>query len=115
MSGPVFLGGERLCLRLVYPENYEFMIQNLNNPRIRHQGYESVRTPVSSHDIAVKRDAEDYHMFLACRDESPVGSVSLKDIDLRGAQGRSRVLDLARRAREWLRHGSGRPLSHACL
>lgn len=84
MPGPVFLEGERLRLHTVRPEDYEFVVHNLNDPKIRHGGYESVRTPVSTDDVAAKVESEDYHMFLACREDVPVGSVSLKDIDLEG-------------------------------
>jgi RimJ/RimL family protein N-acetyltransferase len=42
------------------------------------------KSPVTEADIEQKLDDDTYHMFLICRGETPVGSVALKDIDLKG-------------------------------
>lgn len=84
MPGPVFLEGEEIILRTVQPEDYEYLIRNLNNPKVRHAGYETVRAPVSGDDIVAKVEASNHHMFLACREGEPVGSTSIKNIDLEG-------------------------------
>lgn len=84
MPGPVFLVGEQVTLRTVQPENYEFLVRNLNDPKVRHAGYETVRAPVSEDDIATKVKSDDRHIFLVCREGTPVGSTSLKNIDLEG-------------------------------
>lgn len=84
MPGPVFLDGERVNLRTVTEADYEFVVRVLNDPRIRHGGYETYRSPVSKADVAAKVDADDSHVFLVCRAETPVGSVALKRIDLEG-------------------------------
>ena len=84
MSGPLFLEGEQVTLRTVQPEDYEFLVRNLNDPKLRHAGYETVRTPVSEDNIVTKVEANNYHIFLVCQEETPVGSTSIKDIDLEG-------------------------------
>lgn len=84
MPGPVFLDGERLALRTVRPADHEFIARNLNSPNVRHEGYQDVRTPVSEDDVAATVERDDTHVFLACRGETPVGSTSLKRIDLEG-------------------------------
>ena len=84
MPGPVFLEGEQVTLRAVQPEDYEFLVRNLNNPKLRHAGYETVRAPVSEDDIAAKIEVGNHHLFLVCHDGSPVGCASIKDIDLEG-------------------------------
>jgi RimJ/RimL family protein N-acetyltransferase len=84
MPGPLFLAGKRLALRTVQPADYDFIVRTLNNPAVRHGGYEGYRTPVSEDDIVAKVETDDRHMFLACREEVPIGSVSLKHIDFEG-------------------------------
>lgn len=73
-----------MTLRTVQPEDYEFLVRNLNDPKVRHAGYETVRAPVSEDDIATKVEAGNYQIFLVCQEGAPVGSVSIKDIDLEG-------------------------------
>lgn len=84
MPGPVFLDGEQVTLRTVQPADYEFFVRNLNDPKVRHAGYESVRAPVSEDDIATRVESSDNHMFLVSHEGTPVGSTSIKDIDLEG-------------------------------
>lgn len=84
MPGPVFLEGEQVTLHTVQPEDYEFLVRNLNNPKVRHAGYETVRAPVFEDDIVTKVDASNHHIFLASREGEPVGSASIKNIDLEG-------------------------------
>jgi RimJ/RimL family protein N-acetyltransferase len=84
MPGPVFLEGERVTLRTVQRADFEFMIRVLNDPEIRHGGYETYKSPVSEADIGQKLDSDTYHMFLVCREETPIGGVALKHIDLEG-------------------------------
>lgn len=84
MPGPVFLEGERVTLRTVQPADYGFIVANLNDPEVRYGGYETVRGPVSAADIEARYEADDHHPFLVCREETPVGSTSLKHIDLEG-------------------------------
>lgn len=84
MPGPVFLAGERVTLRTVQPVDFDFILRVLNDPEIRHGGYETYESPINEADIEQKLDDDTYHMFLVCRGETPVGSVALKDIDLKG-------------------------------
>lgn len=85
MPGPVFLEGERLSLRTVTPDDYEYVARQLTNPEMRHGGFEDIRTPLTSEDVAgIVEETDDFHMFLACREESPVGSAFLVDVDLEG-------------------------------
>lgn len=84
MPGPVFLEGEQVTLRTVQPEDHGFLVRNLNDPTVRHAGYETVRAPVSEDDVATEVESDDSHTFLVCREETRVGSASIKDIDLRG-------------------------------
>lgn len=84
MPGPVFLDGEQVTLRTVQPEDHEFLVRNLNDPTVRHAGFETIRAPVSEDDVATRVESGDSHTFLVCREGTPVGSASIKDIDLRG-------------------------------
>lgn len=84
MPGAVFLEGDQVTLRTVQHEDYEFLVRNLNDPKVRHAGYETVRAPVSEEAVATKVESDDSHIFLVCRDKTRVGSASIKDIDLRG-------------------------------
>jgi RimJ/RimL family protein N-acetyltransferase len=84
MPGPVFLKGEQVSLRTVQPEDYEFLVSNLNDPKVRHTGYETVRTPVFKDDLVTKVEAHNHHIFLICQEGTPVGSASIKNIDLEG-------------------------------
>ncbi|MFC6764802.1 GNAT family N-acetyltransferase [Natrinema soli] len=84
MPGPVFLEGERVTLRTVQSEDHEFLVRNLNDPKIRHGGYETVRAPVSKDDIVTKVESDDSHTFLVCLEGTPIGSASIKGIDQEG-------------------------------
>lgn len=84
MPGAVFLDGDHVTLRTVQPGDYEFLVRNLNDPKVRHAGYETVRAPVSEDDLATKVESDDTHTFLVSRERTPVGSASIKNIDLRG-------------------------------
>lgn len=84
MPGPVFLEGDRLTLRTVRPEDYEFVARHFTEPSMRHGGFEDIRTPVTPDGVAARVEADDFHMFLACREGTPVGSAFLVDVDLEG-------------------------------
>lgn len=85
MPGHVFLKGERLSLRTVTPDDYEYVARHMTEPEMRHEGFEDIRTPYTTDDVAAfVKEAEDFHMFLACQEESPVGSSFLVDVDLEG-------------------------------
>lgn len=84
MPGPVYLEGERVTLCTVQPEDYEFFVRNLNDPKVRHAGYETVRAPFYEEDIATEVESEDSHIFLVCHEGAPVGSASIKGIDREG-------------------------------
>ncbi|MFD1514236.1 GNAT family N-acetyltransferase [Halomarina rubra] len=84
MPGPVFLDDGRVELRTVREADYEFVLRVLNDPRIRHNGYETYRSPVDESDVAASVEAADRHTFLVCTDGTPVGSVALKNVDLEG-------------------------------
>ncbi|WP_169802695.1 GNAT family N-acetyltransferase [Halalkalicoccus paucihalophilus] len=75
-----------MTLRTVQSEDYEFLARNLNDPQVRHAGYETIRAPVSEEDIATNIESDDCHTFLVCRKGDPVGSASIKDIDLEGSK-----------------------------
>lgn len=85
MPGPIFLEGERLTLRTVRPEDYGFVARHFTKPSMRHGAFEDIHTPITEDDVAARvEEADDFHMFLACRDEAPVGSAFLVDVDLEG-------------------------------
>lgn len=83
MPGPIFLEGDRVTLRTVRPEDYAFVARHFTNPWMRHGAFEDIHTPVTEEGVAVRvEEADDFHMFLACRDEAPIGSAFLVDVDL---------------------------------
>lgn len=85
MPGPVFLEGERLNLCTIRPDDYAFIVEHVNDPTVRHGGFEDIRTPVTEDDLArIVEEADDRHTFLACRGETPVGSSFLVDVDTEG-------------------------------
>lgn len=85
MPGPVFLEGERVTLRPVRPEEYAFVARHFTNPWMRHGAFEDIHTPLTEDDVAARvEEADDFHMFLVCRDETPIGSVFLVHVDLEG-------------------------------
>lgn len=81
MPGAVFLEGDRVTLRTVLSEDYEFMARHFTNPSMRHGALEDIRTPTTPGDIASIVESDDHHLFLACTSEEPVGSVFLVDVD----------------------------------
>lgn len=85
MPGPVFLEGDQLDLRTVISEDYEFIARHFTEPSMRHGGFEDIRTPVTPEDIGgIVEETEDFHLYLACQEETPVGSAFLVDVDLEG-------------------------------
>lgn len=82
MPGPVFLEGDRVTLHTVLAEDYEFVARHFPTPTMRHGGFEDIWTPVPPGDGGSMVEADDYHIFLACTDEKPVGSAFLVDVDL---------------------------------
>lgn len=83
MPGAVFMDGDRVTLRTVLAEDYEFMARHFTNPSMRHGGLEDIRTPVTPDDVASMVEADDAHVFLACTAaEEAVGSAFLVDVDL---------------------------------
>jgi len=86
MPGAVFLEGERIDLQTVRAEDYEFIARHFTEPSMRHGAFEDVHTPVTENDVAAMiEDADDSHVFLACRDETSVGSAFLIDVDLKSS------------------------------
>jgi RimJ/RimL family protein N-acetyltransferase len=80
MPGAAFLRGERVTLRTVQPEDYEFVHEHWNDPSIRYGA--PMPTPISEEDIAgFVEEVDDAIQFLPCRDRTPVGFVMLFDID----------------------------------
>lgn len=89
MPGHVFLEGDRLSLRTITPDDFDYMARHLNDPEVRHGGLEKSRTPFYSEGIEaqfeqVVHEDTDAHPFLACQGETPVGSAFLNDVDLEG-------------------------------
>lgn len=80
MPGAAFLEGDRLSLRTVQPEDYEFLHEYWNAPTIRYGA--PMPSPISEGAIAgfVQEDGDSIQ-FLPCRDGDPVGFVFLFDID----------------------------------
>lgn len=85
MPGSVYLEGDGLTLNTVQPDDYGFVARHFNNPTIRHEGFQALRTPFYEDDIAaIVEEQNDYHLFLACREGEPVGCAFLLEIDLEG-------------------------------
>jgi RimJ/RimL family protein N-acetyltransferase len=86
MPGAVFLRGERLCLRTIAPEDYEFVHKHWNDPSIRYGA--PMPTPFSKGEIGgFVENADDAVQFLPCDDGSPVGYVMLFDIEKEAGHG----------------------------
>lgn len=81
MPGPVFLEGDRLTLRLVEPDDYEFISSLWSNPMVRKQDG-TLRRPFHESDIETFVEQDDTYSFLACQDQQPVGNVMIYDVDL---------------------------------
>jgi len=80
MPGPAFLRGSRLTLRTVTPEDYDFLLEHGNDPRVR-QGAPTP-TPVGRDDLAAFVEDDDSSVqFLPCREGEPVGLVFLFDVE----------------------------------
>jgi len=80
MPGATFLRGERLTLRTVTPNDYDFLHKHGNDPAIRLGA--PTPTPVSEDDLAEFVEADDSSVqFLPCHDGTPVGFVFLFDIN----------------------------------
>lgn len=80
MSGAVFLRGDRLALRTVEPEDYDFLHRHWNDPAIR-RGF-ARHDPRTREEIATfVEDADDSTHFLASCDGDPVGFAWLFAID----------------------------------
>jgi RimJ/RimL family protein N-acetyltransferase len=80
MPGPVFLDGDRLALRTVESDDYEFIHRHWNEPSIRH-GTSKYR-PANETQIAdFLEESEDAVHFLPCDDGKPVGFLWLFRID----------------------------------
>lgn len=78
MPGAVFLRGERLTLRTITEADHEFLHTYWNDPAIR---YGAVRpTPLLEGDVPEFVDPDRGVHFLACRDETPVGTAILIDV-----------------------------------
>lgn len=79
MSGAVFLEGERLTLRLVQADDYEFLTRLWNETSVRYQA--GAYGPFSGEDLAGWVAADDDADFLVCRDETPVGHAMVRKVD----------------------------------
>ncbi|WP_246986175.1 GNAT family N-acetyltransferase [Halorientalis marina] len=80
MPGPTFLAGDRLDLRTVTPDDYDFLLEHGNDPAVRRGA--PAPTPVGRDDLAAfVEDDEASVQFLPCRDGTPVGFVFLFGIE----------------------------------
>ena len=80
MPGPTFLRGDRLTLRTVTPEDYDFLLEHGNDPAVREGA--PTPTPVARPDLAAfVEDDDESVQFLPCRDGEPVGFVFLFRIE----------------------------------
>lgn len=85
MPGPIFLEGDQLELRIVQSEDYAFIAEDINNPAVRHGGFEAIRKPLSEEKLANRvEESDDAHVFLVCIDGQPVGGLELLDVDFEG-------------------------------
>lgn len=85
MPGHIFLEGDRLSLRTVTADDYDYVARQLTHPDLRKNGLEDLRSPITSQDVADwVEESEDRHSFLACQGDTPVGIAFLIDIDLEG-------------------------------
>ncbi|MFB6148757.1 MAG: GNAT family N-acetyltransferase [Halobacteriales archaeon] len=85
MPGPVFLEGDRLTLCLVEPEDATFLACQYNNPKIRYQMGDRSK-PYSKEFLKERiQTRDDETGFLLYHDDSAVGHVALKHIDLRAS------------------------------
>jgi RimJ/RimL family protein N-acetyltransferase len=80
MPGPVFLNGDRLTLRTVESDDYEFIHRHWNEPSIRHgtNKYEPADRNLIDEFF---RNSDDEVHFLPCHDGDPVGFLWLFRID----------------------------------
>lgn len=82
MPGTAFVEGDRLDLHSALSEDYGWWAKWANTPGVRHEGFFLSRSPLRKDDVAamVEEDAS-FHLFIACADSTPVGSVFLVDVD----------------------------------
>lgn len=82
MPGPAFIEGDRLNLHTVRPEDHKYWARWVNTPGVRHEGFYISRSPITEDDVATMVQEDDsFHVFLACRDDDPIGSTFLVDVD----------------------------------
>lgn len=79
MPGAVFLEGERITLRLVESEDYNFLTRLHNDKSVRYQaGNNGQHADEDIKDwVATDDDAD----FLVCREEIPVGHILVTHVD----------------------------------
>lgn len=85
MAGAAFVSGDRVTLRTVDDEDYEFIVENLNHHEVRRTA--RPRRPQSRADVRDRVEAEDRVVLLAWDGETPVGRVSIREIDPYAGQG----------------------------
>lgn len=80
MPGPVFLGGDRLTLRAVAPDDYEFIAAHRNRAGVRrHIGQHDPQTAADVREMV--EEGDDTVAFLPCVEADPVGYVWAFAID----------------------------------
>lgn len=81
MSGPVFLVDDRLTLRLVQPDDHEFIVRYWNKEPVR-QPNERPQAPLTREDVTEAVEDDDRIQFLPCLGGGPIGHVSYSPVDL---------------------------------
>lgn len=84
----MYLEGERLTLRIVQSDDFDFLTRLWNEESVRYQA--GFYGPYTEEVITEWTEADDDAQFLACRDGSPIGHVMLRRVDWQ-----SRNADLA--------------------
>ena len=80
MPGTVFLGGDRVTLNTLHPDDYTFVEALHNDPTTRQQA--GISLPWDETDVtALVEERDDVALFLVCRDGEAVGTVLLSDVD----------------------------------
>lgn len=80
MSGAPFVSGDRVTLRTVDgEEDYDFIVENVNRPAIRRTA--RPRRPQTRAKVRDRVEADDRIDLLAWDGETPVGRVSVREID----------------------------------
>lgn len=83
---PTAGGSPRLQSWVHYPEDYQFIQKQFNNPDIRQQA--GVSLPLTESAVAdFVEDTEDTVQFLVCHGGTPIGHVVLTELDTQASTG----------------------------